>query len=140
MVRTNQGGSILGFIVIGAVMAALLIGGVYLVRQNLIPGVKSGAESLQDSSDSTKPSKDETENAKNEGDQSTAQDGQASEPAAGTEQATDKPRTQTGSGTISTTDLPETGPAGILLSGLFLSLVVAVTSAYIRSRGLASSL
>ena len=42
MVRTNQGGSVLSFIVIGVAMALLLIGGAYFVRQQIDQPVSQG--------------------------------------------------------------------------------------------------
>ncbi len=138
MVRTNQGGSILGFLVIGGVMALLLIGGVYLVRNNLVPAMGPGNVAEQDDKDSAPSSEDEPDVTENEESQP-ADDEPVFENLPGPLQIADKPQTESDD-SESLGNLPETGPSSTLLSGFLLSGIVAALLAYIRSRGRSVSL
>lgn len=146
MVRTNQGGSILGFIIIGGVLALLLIGGAYFVRHSLTPAEpESDMISQQTTDEDTggQPSEDEA-------DESQSQDGQGSEdePAEqpadddDSEPAADESLPAAGSegdGEIPGS-LPETGSASGFIAALMLGGLAALAVAYKRSRQLPSSL
>ena len=64
MVRTNQGGSVLSFIIIGTVMTLLLLGGIYIVRQQVGIGASVPAptqpQAPTSGDDSPNPSDEET--------------------------------------------------------------------------------
>ena len=85
MVRTNQGGSILNFAIIGVVMALLLVGGAYFVRHNLsavadeVPGVvDDGSTSEEETTDTEDEGlatgEDETNQPSEESDTDTTSD------------------------------------------------------------------
>jgi len=137
MVRTNQGGSILGFLIIGGVMALLLIGGVYLVRKNLIPAMGPGTVAVKDDEDKA-PSSEEDRDTPEAEEAKPSDDETASENLPGPLKVADKPQPKDDND--SQRNLPETGPGGILLSGFLLSGIVAASLAYFRSRGQSVSL
>lgn len=149
MVRTNQGGSILGFIVIGSVMALLLVGGVYFVRNYLSPetdrgpvAVENGSESQEDQEPAPEeePAAPEEESEPDQ-EEGADQGGDTGTPAP--EQPSDdeaQPQTEVPRGGASPENLPETGLADTLLTSLALSGVVAAAIAYKRSRDISVSL
>lgn len=143
MVRTNQGGSILEFIIIGTVMALLLVGGAYFVRQNLTSadqgeelvsldnGEEESSNTPDESSDSTDDDKSQSESEETP---ATDQEDQTeNESANGLDGSGQIP--QTGQETEAPESLPETGPADVVLSGLLLGGLAAVAAVYLRSRG-----
>ncbi len=145
MVRTNQGGSILGFLVIGGIMALLLIGGVYLVRNNLVPAMGPGDVTVQNDGDRTPSSDGESDSVNDEegraADDDDTEDEPVSENLPGPLKIADRSQPETVKpDNESPENLPETGPGGILLSGILLSGIVAASLAYMRSRGLSVSL
>jgi cytoskeletal protein RodZ len=134
MVRTKQGGSILGFILIGVVLAALLVGGVYFVRQQTAKQVtqptpveptSSQQPSSSDSSESPAPA---TEDKSDNTDTSDKKE-ETSANNTPTENSS-QPSSQTA------TELPKTGPSqtiGVLIVVGILSYAVVL---YARSRRL----
>ena len=137
MVRTNQGGSILGFIVIGGVMALLLVGGAYFVRQRLAPTDRNGGTVAQEANDEeSSEASDEEQNEDEQADTPPAEDEQ--EPA--TEEGDDSPIPLTGQENETPENLPETGPEDTLFAGFVLAGIVFSATSYIRSRDAASSL
>ncbi len=155
MARKNQGGSILGFVIIGGAMALLLIGGAYFVRQNasLVTGETSGI--VGDVSDSDSLDEEET---KDEGESDNSGTNEESEQPSEGEQVPDEEDSDTTVTDESTNEqaphhpdestttsqpeahdapterLPETGPADMIAASLLLSGIVGVAVAYIRSR------
>lgn len=133
MVRTNQGGSILGFVIIGGVLALLLVGGAYFVRHTLSPTDEreEPVVSQNDGDDSAQSSDDEPDASKEKDEQTD-------------EEATLPGRTDANSPSSQDNealdDLPQTGPEGSLLAGILLSGIVAVGTAYKRSRDITTSL
>lgn len=122
MRQTRQGGSSVVFILIGVLLAALLIGGVYALRQQTAQ--KPVAVTPQPQSDlpdkSEAPKDDKKEMPSDEG----AQQKQNTD-----EQAAQKPQAST-----STTELPRTGGSenvGIIVS---MALLIGVLVAYVNSR------
>lgn len=117
MVRTKQGGSILGFILIGVVLTALLVGGVYFVRQQTVKQVTqqpkpvepavSQEPSSSDTSESPAPSTEEKSSAdtSNKTEETPAED---------TKETSGQPSNQTA------TELPKTG------AGQTISILIAV--------------
>lgn len=120
MLRKNQGGSILNFVVVGVVLALLLIGGAYFVRTN--------TKVTADKTSSPAPAKTEASKPR------TTQQPSAPSP---TQPAPDK--TADGSQTPPATpptasNLPETGPAETLSTVVGLGLLSYGAAAYLRSR------
>ena len=139
--RARERGSILEFVIVGAVMALLLIGGVYAIRHMLAPSAQGTDSTTSESDADLAPSSDETPDVDDtKEDDSTVQNSE--------DDATTDETTESESSTSETaaedgqtpSDLPQTGPAQSLLAGFLLSSMVAVAIAYKRSRDLFSSL
>lgn len=136
MVRANQRGSIVGFIIVGGILALLLIGGAYFVRNNLVPANEQPATPSQEENSSG----DDSEwSPVDDSDSSTENDEQTDETISlpgrtedGNTAAEDSGQTPNG--------LPETGPANVLLSGMLLGGLIGAGVAYKRSRNLFTSL
>ena len=134
MVRTNQGGSVLGFVIIGGVLALLLIGGVYFVRQQseVTPsrGISPTPTENQPREEQSTPN-EETPPSNNEN-KSTEENKNNSQP---------QTETLPGGGTnTGTTELPQTGPAESFISVLLLAVVAGLGVSYVRSRRVLRSL
>jgi LPXTG-motif cell wall-anchored protein len=121
MTRTNQGGSVLGFVVVAVIMAGLLIGGVYAVRQmTAVP-----EQELE-------PSKT-TEN-KSSGDQK-KQETPKSDKKTDTSESESTPPAGSGSPEPSASELPQTGPGeGVFGAAVMLAVLGGVAVSYARSR------
>jgi cytoskeletal protein RodZ len=142
MVRTNEGGSVLSFAVVGVILAILLVGGVAAVRQHFIDGQKAAPTPVQ----VTKTDKKDTAPAPaaSDGSQTPANEGQSasggspSAPASNTAPAATTPATgDTAPSTTQTTsggELPHTGPMATFGTIVALSLLTGSGVAYMRSR------
>jgi cytoskeletal protein RodZ len=130
--RTNQGGSILVYIIIGAVLAAAVVGTIFFVRQRsgqvqrqtpLFTAPAIAPESQSNTSDDSSSSKNNQKS-----DQTTPTPTPA--PAAPSPNASTQPKQvpQTG-GT-----LPHTGPAETAASFAVLALLTGTAVAYVQSR------
>jgi cytoskeletal protein RodZ len=122
MGRTNQGGSILSYIIVGGVLALLLIGGVYFIRQQAAapqpidqPTPATDQQVREPAPEQAKPEEAKPETSM---DQSAPQ--QAQQPAVN--------------------ELPQTGPAESIMALLALGSLTAVMIAYMQSRRHLSSL
>ena len=126
MARTNQGGSILGFVLIGGVLALLLVGGAYLVRKNTeLPADTSVAPEMGQTEKKPDKTEEKPKSAPEKEEKQTnnnAQKEQDNIPATGTD------------------ELPKTGPAQTILTVVMLGILVGVSVSYVQSRRLASSL
>ena len=128
MARTNQGGSILSFLVIGGVLVFLLIGGAYIVRRNtsvVANQPQPVAEQTDDENDDT-PAAEEPEQP--EGADTTETD---EEPASSDEDEFASSDEVAGTAPDS---LPETGIEDIFLGGIMLGAAAAAGVMYWRSR------
>lgn len=127
MASSNQGGSILSFLVIGGVLAALFVGGTYLVQQratrsstNQAPVTVQPANQPADEVDKkTTPAADDKKVAVDTKNEEAKKD----EPKA-TPQVTTPP----------STELPKTGSAEVLSSIIGTGLLSGAIVAYMRSR------
>lgn len=150
MARRSEQGNVLGFVLVGALLIALLLGGVWLVRNQLaknnVQGTvattsQSTANNTSDSSTSTGSSdgtggndlKDalaaqQTAEEKKAQEQKAAQDAEAAKSASTSESSTT-------TATTSTT-LPTTGPEEALLPLAGAASLAGVSLAYARSRRL----
>jgi LPXTG-motif cell wall-anchored protein len=114
MVRTNQGGSVLGFIVVGVVLAALFIGGVYLARHQTVAPVAGQSQPPKESPVA-----------------------QPSTPNKSSDQPSPQPSQTTPSSTspaASASQLPQTGPTETLGALLGIGFLTSLIVAYYRSR------
>lgn len=126
MARTNRGGSVLGFSIATLVMAGLLIGGAYTLRQLTSQSTTAVAQNDTPQSQ-TKPDVDQSKGDK------TNSDGQKSDSSSqNTNTGTVTP--PSASGSTPATQLPQTGPGSLLGTVAALSLLSATAVAYARSR------
>lgn len=141
MVRTNEGGSVLSFAVVGIILAILLVGGVTVVRQHYVSGQKTTSAPTKvthtDKDKTTAPTasnsdKTPTDEGKASPDGSTgtaapttSQDTTSSTNAA---PASSAPTATSGS------ELPHTGPVETLTTVLAVGLLTSSSIAYVRSR------
>lgn len=119
MAQKNQGGSVLGFIIVAIVMAGLLIGGAYAVRQlTSQPQV------------SPEPSPSQAQD-----DQKSQQETKKDTPS-GESKKTDPPQSQThnSAGVGNATELPQTGTEGLLGPALVMGILSGAVVSYVRSR------
>ena len=121
MVRTNQGGSVLGFIAIGVVLAGLLVGGVFFVRQQTAKQPQPAPENP-----TSQPTQPEPAQTTPSADDKKTETPPAEESAATPPVSTDK----------SVTELPKTGSTETLSAMLALGLLSTVIVSYARSRRL----
>jgi cytoskeletal protein RodZ len=127
MVRTNQGGSILSFVIIGVVLAGLLLGGAYIVnRQTQVPRDTSSSPTI-----STGPSSPSANKKVSSDDGAEKTPPKTTAPKQVTTPAPDATHPSSSS---SAAELPHTGPAEIITSALGLGSLSYALVAYIRSR------
>jgi LPXTG-motif cell wall-anchored protein len=112
MVRTNQGGSVLSFIVIGAILACLLIGGVFVVHHQVLRSQTGHQENKPLARHPQTPDKTPVKTDDKMPDETQQQ------PSAQHEAA----------------ELPQTGSVGTMSVVLVLGLLSGMGVAYLRSR------
>lgn len=125
MVRTNEGGSVLSFAVVGVILAILMVGGVVAVRQQSISSRKPAPTSQKVAQTDknktpapTTPSSNDT--SKNQG--QTSPNGSTSTPPPAT---TTAPAGK---------ELPHTGPVETITTLVALGLLTGSLVAYLQSR------
>jgi len=119
MAQKNQGGSVLGFVIVAVVMAGLLIGGAYVVRQlTSQPQV------------SPEPSPSQTQ------DDQKSQQETKKDTTSGESKKTDRSQSQAHSsaGAGNATELPQTGAEDLLGPALMMGILSAAVVSYVRSR------
>lgn len=126
MVRTNQGGSVLSFIVIGVILASLLVSGTYVVRRQAASPIPSQPTKTADN----KPTTNQPQNDKQDKNNSD----QELPPGDRKDSASRDNQLAPAAGTSNPGALPQTGPVETV--GIFIALgFLSVTSvSYIRSR------
>ena len=134
MGRSNQGGSILSFVIIGGILMTLLVGGAYAVQQRSTQAERGDTVAVQPENtpvaeeNEAAPKEDESQEAPAEKEASKPEQKEAKEEAPTATPAPAAPRTAT--------ELPETGPVEAFSSIVGLGLLSAVSIAYVRSRRL----
>lgn len=123
MVRTKEGGSVLSFVIIGIVMIALLVGGVYVVKQQLTASETPPAAPQQ-----PEPEEKKQPEAPKEQDKKVSENNQKADES--------KPVSSVGK----SSELPQTGPAELPLAVVALGLLSLTAVSYARSRRLELSL
>jgi LPXTG-motif cell wall-anchored protein len=118
MVRTNEGGSVLSFVVVGVILAILMVSGVVLVRQQSINSHKPAPAPQK----VVKTDKNPTTTPAPSGGSTTP----APQPKAPSSGSTTTPAPNK--------ELPHTGPAETAMTVLGLGLLTASSVAYLRSR------
>lgn len=130
MGRTKQGGSILGYVIVGGVLTLLLLGGAYMLRNNWSGKPAETADKVA-TQPADKPAATKPEEKKDTPPQSQPAAPQPTAPAAPAPAAPATPNTR---------QLPQTGPADTLLSVAVLAIVMVSLGLYMQSRRLATSL
>lgn len=125
--RTKQGGSILVYIIIGAVLAAAVVGTIFLVRQRSEQAQRQTPVFTTPSA-APQSQSDKAGNANNASDAN--QDKQASTPAPSAP-ATPTPESPKQAPQAA---MPHTGPAETTFSFVVLALLTGMTVAYAQSR------
>lgn len=126
MVRSNQGGSVLSFLIIGGVLVALLIGGVYFARTFANDSVVQATGDQKQSNKSDKSDEATT---------TTKSDDEKEKPQAPTAKPeASNPKPETKPVTPRPAELPQTGPAETLVALLGVGLLTGTATAYYRSR------
>lgn len=146
MKRTNQGGSILSFIVIGGVLALLLVGGIYMVR-HAQPAPDAGTtapaqpvatpstdQATDGASDKTTNTPAATGNGATNNGSAPAPDSVTTTPATGTTPAITDNDSSAGSTSSDTTALPQTGSVQTAGTVIALIMLVGASAAYVQSR------
>ena len=151
MAQRIQQGSILGFVLVGALLTALVIGGIFVVRNQLAknggtqnPGStqvakdqtgqddnKSGTSSNNSNSDSLKKALEQQQAEEKKAQEQKA----ASEAQSNSTSSSSSAAGSTGS-TSAASNLPTTGPADAMWTVLGATALAGVSIAYVRSRSL----
>ena len=156
MVRANQGGSILGFLIIGGALALLFVGGAYFVRNNLMPAEPEPEVALQEdddadngngteTEDTEQPSENQPESEQPKEEDQPVETEETPEPEpeftpVGPQSPAEESLPETGNdegekiASEGPSSLPQTGPADVLIGSLMLGGLAAVVVRYIRSR------
>jgi LPXTG-motif cell wall-anchored protein len=115
MARTNEGGSVLVFVVVGVILAGLLVGGIYLVnRQTSQPRPQAPvAQKPQEKEQGPPP----------------AEPGNSQSPPSSAQPGPDTSTANNGN-----VELPTTGPKETIGSLVVLGLLSGALAGYVRSR------
>lgn len=133
MASSNQGGSILSFLIIGGVLIALLIGGAYFVQQRSAQPATDKAPTATQPVAQPNDAADKKDTPATD-DKKVAVEPNKEEPKKEAPTATPQPVTPP------TAQLPQTGPAETLGSLLGIGLLSGMIVAYGRSRRPAATL
>ena len=116
--RTNQGGSVISFVIVGVVLASVVAGGVYLVnqrnKQNTTKQPTTSQPSTTPQGANNKPASQPTPTPANNPSSSTPTSGPQPQPTNG--------------------HLPTSGPNDALFQLFALSILVGLATAYVRSQ------
>lgn len=129
MVRANQGGSVLSFLIIGGVLVALLIGGVYFVRNRANDTIARATTDQQKKPDSSHETMTTKSDDKKAGSKTTE-----TKPDASKQEAPAPKPSSTPPAASRPAELPQTGPAETAITMFGASLLVGAATAYYRSR------
>ena len=143
MTQRIEQGSILGFVLVGALLTALVVGGIVVVRNQFAKNdsqVETDQSSQDSGTSSTNKSGDDLKKAL---EQQQAEEKKAQEQKAASEaqqsQSSGASMSGTNGGTGSTSNannLPATGPADAMLTVVGATLLAGTGVAYARSRSL----
>lgn len=136
MTRTNQGGSIVSFIVVGVVLALLLVGGAYLVHRHNNPAATPTPTPAEDSQEAATEESDPDESSEADTDSSTETDqsDQAASDNSSTSEESAESQADLPTGSSSPDNLPETGPTDNGLGLVGAGSMAAASVWYWRSR------
>lgn len=125
MARTNQGGSIVGFVVIGAVLILGSAGLLYWVSHRDAPATKTPEVSVPAASENSDKEKTETP---------TNSDSDTNKEETDNTQTSETPSQPTSSSSDQAVEqIPQTGPADTLMQLLAIGLLAGVVAVFVRS-------
>lgn len=149
MAQRMHRGSVLGFVLVGVLLLALVAGGIYLVRHQLTATTSptTGSEASDNAAapdkpsetadSSTKPDETTTKETKSDLEQALQSQSEAEKKAQAQKEAQEREAAQSAPvQPSSTAELPATGPADTLITLLGAALLAGTAFAYIRSRAL----
>ncbi len=134
--RTNQGGSVLAFIIVGLALTAAVIGGIYFVHQRGEQERSATSTSQGTDKQPTTPTTQKTPATQQPASQPSAT--KPSQPVATKPQST-TPAQVPATG-VTQTHLPATGPADTAIQLLAVGLLIMTSVAYVQSRRQQSTL
>lgn len=136
MRATNQGGSLAGFLLIGALLTLVLVGGLYgLNRYNTEKASEEVATNDESSRDSAAEDKVKSEVKKETESEKSEETGrQTTEPRNGSTTRTETPSGSAAPQAQPAAQLPQTGPADTAFTLVALALVTFAGTHFIRSR------
>lgn len=137
LMRTNQGGSVITFAIVGTILVLLLAGGVYYAYQRG-EHARSGEPLIGSSDKKTTPAPSKSSNNSDTSKQTAANTDENS--ATTQTQPTTSQQSPTNARSTTPNEIPQTGPANtpsILATVLVLTLAIAY---YVRSRATLRSL
>ena len=121
--RTNQGGSVVSFVVVGIVLVALVIGGVYMLQHR-------GGDTPEVAKTNS-PAPAPSASSSNSPVPSTSKSPAPSKSAQPTPSSSPKP---VPSAAPAPENMPATGPSDILPGGIAAAILLGVTVSYAQSR------
>ena len=138
MAHRSEQGNVLGFVLVGALLVALLLGGIYVVRHTISGQGNANVANNEQSGTSTTADPDSAQNETTTPDASgDAQSDQALKDALNQQSSSNEQQSSGNSNTSTQTPvLPETGPADTLAAMLGATLLVGAGFSYARSRRL----
>ena len=147
MAHRREQGNVLGFVLVGALLVALLLGGIYMVRHtisqqdggvnvasNEVDKAKDESKTTQTDTSANGDSKGESEQSSSSTSDSSLQDALNAQSSKTTQTTTTSTGSTASGNSVATGKLPETGPADILASVVSATLLVGATVSYARSR------
>lgn len=132
--RTNQGGSVLAFIVVGAVLAIAVVGGVYLTHQRGEEASKGGSSSQPDkkpvttTQPTTSTSTGSSSTATRQPQTGVNSNSTSRIPTTGHDSSRDS------AATSGSANLPVTGPVDTMLQIIAAATLTAAVIAYVQSK------
>lgn len=149
MARRSEQGNVLGFVLVGALLVALLLGGIYVVRHN-VTKQDGGVNVASDEANDTEKQNNESKNDSNASSSGSTTEGSSTSGNGGSDndslqnalnsqsssQQNGSPAKDSSAGAASTATgkLPETGPADTAVSVAGATLLVGAAVSYARSR------
>lgn len=137
MVRRYEQGSVVGFVIIGILLTAALVAGVWLARRPT--DLTQTASNSDSESSSTSEQKDATTDSTggNATTDEQLKDTLSQQSSQSSTSQSSSSTTSSSSSTSSSSALPATGPADVALEMLGATLLAGASVAYLRSRSLA---
>jgi len=137
MTRLYERGSVVGFVLVGILLTAALVGGVWFARHPAGSSADTGSDSSATSSDTdSSEGKDITSTTEVTTDEE-LKETLAEQAAQSSDQESDSSGTSSTSTTAESSKLPATGPADTLFQMVGAAMLSGVTIAYVRSRSVA---